>query len=44
MSLEIGNDQDPDSNPAYSVVLGEDLYGTGLANDLGREGHGQSAL
>ena len=40
VSLEIGNDQDPDSNPAYSVVLGEKLYGTGLQTTWDGKGTG----
>ena len=40
MSLEIDDDQDSDSNPAYTVVLGENLYGTGLATTWDGKGTG----
>ena len=40
VSLEIDDDQDSDSNPAYTVVLGENLYGTGLATTWDGKGTG----
>ena len=40
VSLEIDDDQDWTTNPAHRVILGEDLYGTGLATTWDGKGTG----